>query len=335
MTAQALTRTVDGQLELTAAPPAGPLADDELAVEVRRVVLGPEDLHGQVGLAVGREAVGVVTAVGTAVDGWHPGDRVALPAGYGCGRCGACVAGRSTVCRQRTVPGRDRPGWAVPRALVPAHAAHHAPPELDDAHAALVPGVVATAYHALKRLGVGPDLEVAVLGEDATAAQAVQLAALAGARVVAVHPRASGREHALDLGADEAVDPAVEPTLEGVLAAADTAGVDRVLMTPTAPCTAAEALDLLRPGGKLVLVDGTATGPGGQLPVDALVSQDLDVAGSSGATGQDVQELFDLAAEGRLVLATTLSEAVTADQPASVLRALADPHVLRVPVGWR
>lgn len=304
-----------------------------VAVAVTTVLLGPEDLRGPVGRTPGREAVGTVTAVGAGVGDWHPGDRVALPATWTCGDCPACRAGRTTVCPDATVPGRDVDGWARPRVVVPSHLLHHVPGELDDVEGALVPGAAATAYQALKRVGVGPDVTVAVLGEDAVAALAVQLVALAGGTAVAIDPRAAGRELALDLGAEEALDPTAHEDLGVALAEAVGGRIDRVILTPTAGRAADEAVRLLSPGGRLVVVDThgdpSATADG-CVPVALLVAGDLDVVGTRGGTPQDVRELFDLAADGRLALRATVSAVHEVDDLDGALAALDDPSTLRV-----
>lgn len=309
----ALVRTAAGTLAVESASDPGPPGGGEVLVDVDVVLLGPEDRVGPSARAVGREAVGVVRQVGASVPGWHPGDRVALASHLPCGRCPACEAGRGTVCPDAAVPGQDQDGWARSSVVVPAHGLFHVPGTLEPAQAALVPGAVATAYHALKRAGVGPDVTVAVLGEDAVATHAVQLAALAGSTVVAIDRSEAGREHALDLGADEVVDPAEGDDL--VAALSDVTGdlVDRVVLTPTGAAPAAAALGLLRPGGRLVVVrppGSAAVVDPDVVPVDPLVTADLDVVGTRVATPGDVRELFDLADDGRLVLATSLGQRV-------------------------
>ena len=53
----------------------------------------------------GHELAGVVEAVGAAVTGWHPGDRVTVPFVCACGSCAACAAGDHQVCERQTQPG--------------------------------------------------------------------------------------------------------------------------------------------------------------------------------------------------------------------------------------
>lgn len=297
----------------------------QVRVDVTVALLDPRDA-ARTDLPVPRtlasEAVGVVAQVGPGVVDWYVGDRVALPASLPCGRCGACLAGRTTLCAAAGRPGADAPGWLADQVLAPADLLHHVPAQLTDAEAASVPGVVATAYHALKRGGVGPDVTVVVLGADPLGLQLTQLATLAGGTVVTVAPHSSARETALELGADAVLDPD-EGDLGERLRERLGDGADRVFLTPTAHATVAEAVALLRAGGRAVVV-AEAAEDHATVAVEPLVAGELDIVGARGATTQDVAELFDLAADDRLVLSATVGDEATIDDPERLARALVE-----------
>lgn len=280
--------------------PAPAAAEGEVVVEVHAALLAPRTAPPHVdGTVVGTSAAGVVVALGTGVVGLAVGDAVVLPALLTCARCAACRAGRANLCSQRRQPGVDVDGWAAERVAVPAHLLVSAAASVPAPLAASIPGVVASAYHALKRAGVGPGVSVAVVGADALGLHLTQLAALAGGEVTTLDDRSAARERAADLGADEVLPLEGRP-LHEVLEEP----VDRLFAGGRRPPP--EALEALAPGGRLVLLgDGDASE---SVPVasDLLVRGELDVVGSSGATPQDVLELLDLAAEGRLVLHTAV-----------------------------
>ena len=80
---------------------------------------------------VGSDGAGVVEAVGPAVTGVRPGDRVMINPGVSCGRCPACLAGEESLCAtfrvRRRAPARHRRGVrrACPREnLAPVPPAH-------------------------------------------------------------------------------------------------------------------------------------------------------------------------------------------------------------------
>jgi L-iditol 2-dehydrogenase len=304
-----------GHLRAVGRPIGGP-APGEVAVEVQAALLDPlAPAPTDDGTVVGRAAAGVVTAVGDAVAGLAVGDGVALPALLPCRRCPLCRAGRGNLCPDARRPGVDVDGWLVDRILVPAHQLISRPASIPAPLAATVAGPAATAMNAVKRAGAGPGLRVGVLGLDAVGLHLVQLAALAGAEVVAVDDREAARDRAEEVGADETA------TLgDGSLTDALGGPVDRLLVTDERR-PHGDALGALQAGGRLVLVDLPAPATA-SLPVDELVRRELDVVGATGLTLPDVVELFDLAAEGRLILTTALAGQHTADEPVDAEAAL-------------
>lgn len=286
--------------------PAPGIGPGQVLVEVHAALLDPAAAPPREdGTVVGNEAAGVITEVGPDVTDLVAGDGVVLPTLLSCGRCPLCRAGRENLCRSARRPAHDTDGWLAEQVAVAAHLLIPRPPTVPAALAASVPGVVATAYHALKRAGIGPGVSVAVVGADALGLHLTQLAALAGGAVTVLDDRDATRTRAEDLGADAAL-----PTNGAPPAAVLPEPVDRVLVTPGHSTSAAEAVAALNPGGRVVLVD-LRDDVAGALPTSQLIRDELDVVGASGATHAEAMELFDLAAEGRLVLHT----AVTATSP--------------------
>jgi L-iditol 2-dehydrogenase len=297
------------------APDPGP---GEVLVEVHAALVDPQAPPPvEDGLVIGRTAAGSVVAVGPSVAELAVGDGVALPASLPCGRCPICRAGRGNLCPSVRRPGVDVDGWLADRVVVPAHLLVSRPATIPAALAATVPGPAATALGAVKRAGAGQGLRVGVLGAGALGLHLVQLAALAGAEVVALDDRADARDRAEDLGADEAL-----PLGDAALVDAFDGPVDRLLITGEVSVPLSGAVAALHDGGRLVLVD-LPDAADAQLPVAELVRRELDVVGATGSTLPDVVELFDLAAEGRLILTSALGGQGTVDDLASVESALA------------
>lgn len=282
--------------------PAPEPGQGEVVVDVHAALLRPGAPPPTVdGTVVGTGGAGVVAALGPAVAGLAVGDSVVLPSLLTCGRCPLCRAGRANLCPDRQRPGIDVDGWLVEQVAVPAHLLVSAPATIPPPLAASVPGVAAGAFNALKRAGVGPGVRVAVVGADALGLHLTQLAALAGSDVVTLDDRPAARERAADLGADE-----VLPVGDGALLETLGEPVDRLIARGPQPRSPAMSVAALAPGGRLVVLEDDDPAGEAPVPTDLLVRHELDVVGATGSTPQDVVELLDLAAEGRLVLHTAL-----------------------------
>src|SRR5215218_9632413 len=156
----------------------------------------------------GHELAGTVAAVGAGVTRWSVGDRVTVPFVNACGRCAQCAAGDHQVCARQTQPGFTH--WGSLAEFVALDAADvnlvAVPEELDLATAAALGCRYATAFRAVVHVArVCAGEWVAVHGCGGVGLSAVQIAAAAGARVIAVDVSAAALEPACALGAEHAV----------------------------------------------------------------------------------------------------------------------------------
>lgn len=318
-----------GAAELRVDPQPRPdPAPTEVLVEVRACGLGRLDRqlvtdrldHPARGpVVVGRELAGVVAAVGGEVLGWQPGDRVAALAVRPCHVCPACTGGRGTLCRDRRIPGVDVDGGAATWAVVGHDDLVPLPLEVPFEQAAIATDGVAAAYHALKRAGVGDAVTVAVVGVGGHGSHAVQLAKLAGADVVALDVDPVALERAVELGADLALDASDEHVVDRLREATGGMGVDRALEAAGSAAAASLALRCLAPGGRAILLGRARDALHGPA-LEVVVTEELEVAGSFGATLQDVGEVLDLVEAGRLDLSTSVATTVGFDRAAAWLR---------------
>ncbi|OQU97217.1 Alcohol dehydrogenase GroES-like domain-containing protein [Cladophialophora immunda] len=160
----------------------GKLGPEEVEIAPRSTTICGSDLHyyahGRNGsitvkepLCLGHESAGDVVAVGTAVNGLRPGDRVAVECGVPCSECELCVEGRYNLCpklRFRS-SGSAFPhfqGTLQERIIHPAKWVHRLPDCLTfDDGALLEP--LSVACHAVRRAGVTPASTCLVFGAGA------------------------------------------------------------------------------------------------------------------------------------------------------------------------
>ncbi|HEY8718558.1 NADP-dependent oxidoreductase [Pengzhenrongella sp.] len=275
----------------------------ELLIRIHAAGLNPFDwkvadgaLDGMVEHAfpfvMGSDGAGVVTAVGSDVTDFHPGDRVygqfmGLPRGQGSFAEYVVVAETGKVAR---IPD------GVPFTV-----------------AAALPTASITAYQAVQAAALAPGHTILVNGASGGVGQsAVQFAAGGGARVLATAPGHLA-EHLRDLGADHIVDFTVAPTLDQVRAAHPD-GIDAVLDLITGPGGANPFAALLRPGGVLVSTNGAAEPE--RLASLALTGVNL----YNNATRQDLEALAVLADQGQVRVRID-AEVPLAEVPNAVARA--------------
>jgi len=223
-------------------------------------------------IVMGSDGAGVVEALGAGVDDFRPGDRV-----YG--QFMKVALGRGSYAEQAIAPADGK------IALMPE--------ALSFEVAAALPTASVTAYQAIEALRLGEGDTVLINGASGGVGQsAVQLAAAAGARVIATAP-GDLADHLRALGANEVVDFTEGPTAGQVLALHPD-GIDAVLDLVSTAGHAGPLVDLLRPGGVAISTNGA-------LDVDAMAARELrGVNFFSDATPGALATVAGLAAEGRL-----------------------------------
>ncbi|MGI9483091.1 MAG: 6-hydroxycyclohex-1-ene-1-carbonyl-CoA dehydrogenase [Hyphomicrobiales bacterium] len=142
-------------------------------------------------LALGHEISGTVVSAGSEAQDWLD-QTVIVPAVIPCGECDACQRGKGTICPHQKMPGNDIQGGFASHITVPARGLcsvdvdRLAAVGLSLADVSVVADAVTTPYQAVVQAGVSPGDLVVVNGVGGVGGYAVQIAAAAGATVVAV-----------------------------------------------------------------------------------------------------------------------------------------------------
>jgi 2-desacetyl-2-hydroxyethyl bacteriochlorophyllide A dehydrogenase len=201
---------------------------------------------------LGHEFVGRVARVGEGVNTLAAGDRVVVEPNYSCGRCPLCREGNRNLCLSRVAIGIDVDGGFAEEACVPARCCWPVPATLSDSDAMLTEPL-AVVVRAVGRGALHAGETVAVIGAGNLGLLALQVLRARHARVLVVGRTPSRLPLARELGAD-----AVHAMTDGPLDAAARAfsgreGVDLVVETAGTPQAVTNALELVRPGGRVVL----------------------------------------------------------------------------------
>jgi propanol-preferring alcohol dehydrogenase len=159
--------------------------------------------HPKLPLVPGHEIVGTVVAIGAAVSGFAPGDRVGVPwLGWVCGTCAYCRSGRENLCDAARFTGYTIDGGYASLASADARFCFKLGGPWSDVEAAplLCAGLI--GYRALKFGGAGE--RIGLYGFGAAAHIAAQVARNRGQRVYAftVPGDRLGQDFARSLGAE-------------------------------------------------------------------------------------------------------------------------------------
>ncbi|MYX71722.1 zinc-binding dehydrogenase [Streptomyces sp. SID3915] len=194
-------------------------------------------------VTLGHEVSGTIAETGAGVTAWSVGQRVVLYAGE--------VRDGATYTRGVDYDG----GWAE-YALSSATALTELPDSIPFEQGAIIPDAVSTPWGAITATGaVRPAEAVGVWGAGGLGVHAVQLLRAIGAcPIIAVDPSGTARERALAAGADLALDPADSALRETVAAATGGTGLAAAFDFAGVPAVREQALTVLAPKGRLVLV---------------------------------------------------------------------------------
>jgi NADPH:quinone reductase-like Zn-dependent oxidoreductase len=249
---------------------------------------------------LGVEFAGVVESVGPGVQGLSEGDRVWARHEIECGECAYCRRGRPNICRSAQMFSVQLLGGYAEQVMAPARGTHRLPDALSFEQAAAGQVVFATAWHMLVTRGqVEPGQTVVVQAAGSGIGHAaVQVAAMAGARVIATAGAAEKLERARELGASETINYREQSVAERVLELTDGVGAD-LFIEHVGGDLFMESLHALRPGGRLVTCGGHA---GETPPIDLieLFRNEWEVLGSRIGTPEEMLMVMDLLGEGRL-----------------------------------
>uniref|UniRef100_UPI003340FDA8 zinc-binding dehydrogenase n=1 Tax=Castellaniella defragrans TaxID=75697 RepID=UPI003340FDA8 len=240
---------------------------------------------------MGLDGAGVVEEIDPAETHLQPGQPVVLHPGIACGRCEFCQRGEGILCTRMSLLGEHRDGTFAQWISLPAGNVFPMPAGLSFTQAAALGVNHLTAWRMLftkARLRPWETVLIFSVGGGVSLA-ALQLAKLAGARVIATSRDDGKLERALAMGADAAVNSQRSDLVKAILAETGGRGVDVVFENVGAAVWSAAMKSLVR-GGRLVTCGATT---GDQPPADLrrIFIRQLQIMGS---TLGDLDEFRDL-----------------------------------------
>ncbi|MEO6518315.1 MAG: zinc-binding dehydrogenase, partial [Pseudoxanthomonas sp.] len=216
------------------------------------------------GLTIGHEPVGVIEKLGSAVTGYHEGQRVIAGAITPSGWSNACLCGQHSQDGAGTEHGfKATGGWKFGNTidgcqaeyvLVPDAMVNLAPvpDSLTDEQVLMCPDIMSTGFSGAENGKVRIGDTVAVFAQGPIGLCATAGAKLSGASMVIGVDMLAGRlQMARKLGADHVVDASQGDVVEQIMQLTRGRGVDVAIEALGTQQTFEAALRVLRPGGTL------------------------------------------------------------------------------------
>jgi threonine dehydrogenase-like Zn-dependent dehydrogenase len=246
-------------------------------------------------LVMGHEFAGEIVAAGPGAEDWI-GARATVNPIEGCGHCRLCRSGQENICPERTLIGVHFDGAFADLVRAPVANLRCLPDDLDIRVGALTEPL-ANGVHAL-RLGLdGHEASTAaVIGAGTIGLVTLQAALLSEIPSVAViEPQDARRERAHALGAHT-----VHANGGDARGAANELGFDLVIDAAGAQATRTMAIDLVRPGGRVVCIGLAADDT--TLSFHTVVREQITIIGSYAYTMADFEQALDWLSSGRATL---------------------------------
>ena len=277
---------------------------------------------------MGHEFVGTVAAIGAEVGTLTVGQTVAVEPNYSCGVCPLCREGNRNLCLSRVAVGIDVDGGFAEQATVPARCCWPAPDGLADERL-LLAEPLAVVVRAIGRAEPVKGETAAVLGLGSLGLLAVQALKARGGRVPGDAPPTRRPGLARELGADAVALSGADDDTAAARAFSSREGVDTVIETAGTAPAVEQAVNLCRPGGRVVL-----TG----LPHEAtslnffwVVRRELRIIGSM-IYQDEFPEAIRLLATGAVRVERLLSQTFPLDRIDDAFQAHRSPDSIKVAV---
>lgn len=274
---------------------------------------------------LGHEVVGrVISEPGGSP--YEVGDRVLVDPAVACGWCDLCRAGRSNICRNGGLLGRDVDGVFTERVMVPVERLVPVPDEISPKASGLLQ-VLGTCVHAMRTATSFPGQVAAVIGLGVAGQIISQLLSLRGIRVVGITRSDWKRDLAVQNGAHAVSEPSAAASLLDDITSGR--GPDIVVEAVGTESTLSRAIELAGFGAEIV-VFGTITHGDRGLPYYHLYHKELTLHNPRAAIAADYADGVELAATGALDLETIVSHELDLEQAGHAFELVNEPESMKV-----
>ncbi len=282
--------------------------NDEVLVKLKAASVNHLDVWVRMGnfsvnypIIPGSEGAGDIAEIGESVQGFKKGDKVVVLPSITCMQCEYCLAGNDNLCKNAKMLGITVNGCYAEYVKVPQRNLLLMNDALSYEEAASVPVAFGTAYRVLMSLAKikpGETVLIQAAGSGVGTA-AIQIAKLAGAKVIAAAGNDEKLDKAKELGADLLVNYYRNQNFdEEIKYLTNGKGVDAVIEQVGGDILL-KSLNCLKRGGRIVVLGATA-GNKVEIDVQHFYRNNLTMLGTSGMTQEEIRNVFGHVKKGKL-----------------------------------
>ena len=286
------------------------ILSNEVLVKVMACGICGSDVHGLDGstgrrippMIMGHEASGIIVKTGSDVKGWKSGDRVTFDSTVYPLDDWFTREGMYNLSDNREVLGVSpgtykRDGAFAEYIAIPQHILYRIPENVTFEQAALVEAV-AVALHSINISGIKPGNKCVVVGAGMIGIFILKLLKLSGAsKIIAIDINPIRLDQAVKAGADHTFISTEEYLDEKIKVLTNNRGADISFEAVGKSETVNIAIDIIRKGGKSVLVGNVS--PKVEFPLQKVVTRELKVLGSCAIRGE-YEIVLNLLRTGRI-----------------------------------
>jgi len=273
------------------------ILSNEVLVKVMACGICGSDVHGMDGstgrrippMIMGHEASGVIVNIGADVIGWQLGDRVTFDSTVYPLNDWFTLEGMYNLSDNREVLGVSpgtykRDGAFAEYIAIPEHILYKIPESVSFQQAAMVEAV-AVALHSINISGVKPGDRCVVVGAGMIGIFILKLLKLSAAsKIIAIDINPIRLEQAVKAGTDHTFLSTEENLEEKIKSLTNNRGADLSFEAVGKSESVNIAIDILRKGGKTVLVGNVSSKI--DFPLQKVVTRELKVFGSCAIRGE-------------------------------------------------
>ena len=252
---------------------------------------------------LGHEVVGEIVKKGKNVSKFEIGDRVITAIHVPCFTCHYCNKGHYTICEQFRTNNIDPGGFAefirIPE-LHLNHLTHKVSNNVTDEEATLIEPI-ACCLHGLKQADIRPNDSVLIMGAGTIGILHAQLAKIKGANKVIVSDMSEFKlQKALNVGCDYAINIKEKNIIDEVNKITDGQGVDVIVIAAGVSSLVADAVNMVRRAGKIIVFSGFDKNKLVTLDVSRFFKDEISIIGTYSVTPYEFPEALDLLEKRKL-----------------------------------